>query len=59
MTASSRSASPRLLQLARAAGVDPASDADLLARFSRTRDEAAFAALVERHARCSSASAGG
>jgi RNA polymerase sigma factor (sigma-70 family) len=29
--------------------VDPAADATLLARFVETRDEAAFAAIVERH----------
>jgi RNA polymerase sigma factor (sigma-70 family) len=43
-----RTASARLLHLARAAG-EPAADADLVARFVRTRDEGAFAALVERH----------
>src|SRR4051794_15428611 len=49
MTGSNRAASPGLLQLARAAAGDPAPDADLLDRFARTGDEAAFAALVERH----------
>jgi hypothetical protein len=29
--------------------VQPGADADLLARFARSRNEAAFAALVERH----------
>src|SRR5690349_13898440 len=36
-----------LLRAARRA--EPASDADLLARFAAGRDESAFAALVERH----------
>src|SRR5438105_5948771 len=45
-----RSASPGLL--VRLFGAPPAeagSDADLLSRFVRRRDEAAFAALMERH----------
>src|SRR5687768_731375 len=33
-----------------AAGADPPSDADLLARFVRSRDEAAFELLLWRHA---------
>src|SRR5207302_660790 len=37
----------RILRAARRA--DPAPDAELLGRFATTRDEAAFAALVERH----------
>src|SRR5262245_6686082 len=45
MPALPRDLSPQLLRFARAA--EP--DADLLARFVRTRDEAAFAAVVERH----------
>jgi RNA polymerase sigma factor (sigma-70 family) len=45
MPASQRDLSPRLLRLARAAE----SDADLLSKFVQTRDESAFAALVERH----------
>src|SRR5437763_10177563 len=49
MTGSNRAASPRRLQLARAAVGDPAPDAELLDRFARTGDEAAFAALVGRH----------
>src|SRR5262245_17154053 len=40
-----RSLSPSLVRLARAG----AADAELLARFVRSRDESAFAALVERH----------
>lgn len=39
-----------LIQAARAAS-PPATDAELLARFASTRDEAAFAELVRRHAR--------
>jgi RNA polymerase sigma factor (sigma-70 family) len=43
----------RLLQhirrLAAPPGVDPAADTALLDRFARTRDDAAFAALVARH----------
>src|SRR3954449_12679951 len=49
MTGSKRTVSSQLLQLARATAGDPAPDAELLARFARARDEAAFAALVERH----------
>src|SRR5262245_52951028 len=45
MPASQRDLSPRLLRLACAA--EP--DADLVAKFVQTRDESAFAALVERH----------
>ena len=45
MPAARRDLSPRLLRLARAAK----SDADLLTRFVRSRDESAFAALVDRH----------
>jgi RNA polymerase sigma factor (sigma-70 family) len=45
MTAATRNLAPALLRMASTAE----SDADLLARFVRTRDEAAFAALVERH----------
>src|SRR5947209_2298979 len=51
MTASRsrRGVAPHLLRLARAADNPPEPDAQLLARFAAERDEAAFAALVERH----------
>src|SRR5690242_14365051 len=45
MPVAKRSLSPALLRMAHTA--EP--DAELVARFVRTRDEAAFAALVERH----------
>lgn len=45
----SRGILARLLRT-RAEPADPTSDADLLARFARTRDEAAFELLVWRHA---------
>jgi RNA polymerase sigma factor (sigma-70 family) len=44
---SDRTIAPRLWQVARAA--DPTPDPELLARFVRSRDGAAFAQLVERH----------
>jgi RNA polymerase sigma factor (sigma-70 family) len=39
-----------ILRRAAAAAADPLSDAELLARFARSRDEAAFEALLWRHA---------
>jgi hypothetical protein len=47
MSASHRHSWPDLLRAARRA--DPTPGAALLARFVAARDEAAFAALVERH----------
>ncbi|HKB04850.1 MAG TPA: sigma-70 family RNA polymerase sigma factor, partial [Gemmataceae bacterium] len=44
---SDRTIAPRLWQVARAA--DPTPDPELLARFVRSRDGAAFAQIVERH----------
>ncbi len=48
MTATAN-ANRRFVRILRQSVVDPASDATLLARFVDTRDEAAFAAIVERH----------
>src|SRR5581483_5480345 len=38
-----------LHQLARGEALEPCTDAELVLRFARARDEAAFAALVRRH----------
>jgi RNA polymerase sigma factor (sigma-70 family) len=46
MTTSKRALPSRILQMATSA---PTSDAELLARFVQSHDEAAFAAIVERH----------
>src|SRR5262245_29691269 len=47
MSASNRHSLAGILRMARLA--NPTPDAEILARFAEARDEAAFAALVERH----------
>ena len=46
---SSRATAAQLQRLTCRSGADPQSDAALLGRFVRDRDEAAFSALVDRH----------
>lgn len=49
MSVTARNPIDRVRALLGAADLEPLSDADLLHRFSATRDDAAFAALVRRH----------